>query len=87
MPIRTGAPGAPSSAAGGSSRQRSGLTRHRKHRVEIDLRGDERRDRGDMRARRVGLVARDKAQVALDDRHPVVALDGAQHRDAGVVLR
>ena len=68
-----------------TSRQRRSLPGHGKHLVEIDLGGDERRDLIDALARRLGLVARDKAQVALDDRHALIVLHGAEHRNASVV--
>ena len=68
--------------AGGHWRSLPG---HGEHLIEIDLGGNERRDLVNMLTRRLGLVARDKAQVALDDRQALIVLHGAEHRNAGVM--
>ena len=62
-------------------RQRRHVGGDAQQRVEVDLRADDRRRSSATRCvGAVGFVARHEAEVALDDREPRVAVDGAQHR-------
>ena len=66
--------------------QRRRFARDGEDGIEVHLGCDPGRDPVHARARGVGFVARDEAQVAFDDRHALVLVHGAQHRHVGVML-
>ncbi len=74
--------GVASAAAGSGGAARATC----EQRVEIDLPRDRRADFGDPARGVAGFVAGHEAQMTLDDRETRIVMDGAQHRNVGVML-